>query len=74
MGIEGSKLVDMTIEAEGLLLFANNNDTQDFCRPIGGFNWKQEIVFDLSGEDAVITDTHIGHDLIANIAPRSNEA
>ena len=71
---DGGNKVKMTIEAEGLLLFANDSDTQDFCRPIGGFNWKQEIVFDLSGEDAVITDTHIGQDLIANIAPRSNEA
>ena len=33
-----------------------------------------QFVFDLSGKDAVITETHIGQDLIANIAPRSNEA
>jgi hypothetical protein len=40
------------IETEGLTVFANDEDLQDFTRPIGGFNWIQEIVFDLSGKDA----------------------
>ncbi len=71
---EDGKKATMQIEAEGMLLFAKDGEIQDFCRPIAGFTWKQEIVFDLGGEDAVITETHIGQDLIANIAPRSNEA
>ena len=47
---------------------------EDYSMPIGGFSWKQEIVFDLSGEDAVIAETHFGQDLTANIAQRANEA
>ena len=47
---------------------------EDYSMPIGGFSWKQEIVFDLSGEDAVITETNFGQDLTANIAQHANEA
>ena len=66
-------LAPMKIEAEGMLLFANDDDIRDFCRPIGGFVWHEDIVFDLSGEEAVITETHIGQDLIPNIAPPAME-
>ncbi len=66
---EGGKQVTMQIEAEGMLLFAKDGEIQDFCRPIAGFTWKQEIVFDLSGGEAVITGVHVGQDLLPNIAP-----
>ena len=70
---EDGKRVTMKIEAEGMLLFANDEDIRDFCRPIGGFVWKEDIVFDLSGEEAVITETRIGQDLIPDIAPPAKE-
>ena len=53
----------MTLENEGVVLFAKDGDIGFYCMPIGTFDWKQEIVFDLSGEEAVITDTHIGQGL-----------
>lgn len=70
---EDGKQVKMTIEADGLLLFATDEDIQDSCRPIAGFTWTQEIVFDLSGGEAVITGVHVGQDLLPNIAPPPGE-
>ena len=64
------KQVTLKIENDGLLLFATDENLRDFSRPIGGITWKQEIVFDLNGEDAVVTDTHIGQNLNPNIVPR----
>ena len=42
---------------------AKDGDIGFFCMPIGTFVWQQEVVFDLSGEEAVITDTHMSQDL-----------
>ena len=50
------------------LKFANG-EGMDYFTPISGFNWNQEIVFDLSGDDAVIKETHIGQELTPSLAP-----
>jgi hypothetical protein len=71
---EDQKSAKMTLVNECLLHFANGEEIEDYNMPIGGFSWKQEIVFDLSGEEAVIAETHFGQDLTANIAQRANEA
>jgi len=67
------KRATMTLENEGAVLFAKDGDIGFFCMPIGTFAWKHEIVFDLSGEDAVIIDTHVGQDLTVN-APNPEPA
>ena len=71
---EDRKSAKMTLVNECLLRFANGEEIEDYTMPIGGFSWKQEIVFDLSGEEAAIAETHFGQDLTANIAQRANEA
>ena len=71
---EDRKSAKMTLVNECLLRFANGEEIEDYTMPIGGFSWKQEIVFDLSGEEEVIAETHFGQDLTANIAQRANEA
>ena len=53
----------MTLKNEGAVLFAKDGDIGFFCMPIGTFVWQQEVVFDLSGEEAVITDTHMSQEL-----------
>ena len=60
---DDGKCATMTLKNEGVLFFAHDGDIGFFCMPIGTFAWQQEIVFDLSGEEAVIVDTHIGQDL-----------
>lgn len=71
---ENRKSAKMTLVNECLLKFANDEELEDYSMPIGGFSWKQEIVFNLSGEEAVIAETHFGQGLTANIAQRANEA
>ena len=70
----GKKSAKMTLVNECLLYFANGKEAEDYIMPIGGFSWKQEIVFDLSGEDAVITETHIGQEFNAIISSRADQA
>ena len=52
----------MTLAYDGLLLFANDGDIRDFNMSIGGFTWKPELVFDLSDDEAVMTDCHIAQE------------
>ena len=66
---EDQKSAKMTLMNNCLLYFANGEQLEDHAMPISSFSWKQEIVFDLSGDNAVIKETHIGQELTANIAP-----
>ena len=59
----------MRVEAEATLQFATDDDAQDFGKPIGIVNVIQELEFDLSGEEAVLTSTHIGQELKVDTSP-----
>jgi hypothetical protein len=36
-----------------------DSEIRDFNMPIGGLTWKQELLFDPSGNKAVMADCHI---------------
>ena len=67
--LDGGTHAKMRIEAESTLQFANDDDPQDFGKPIGIVNVIQELEFDLSGEEAVLTSAHIGQDLKVDFSP-----
>lgn len=57
------KSATVAVETSAYLKFGFKDAGEDAAYPVGGIDWKQEFVFDLSGPEAVLTNTHISQNL-----------
>ena len=57
------KSATVAIETPAFLKFGLKDAGEEAAYPVGGIAWKQEFVFDLSGPEAVLTNTHISQNL-----------
>lgn len=57
------KRATVAVETPAILTFGFKDAGEDAAYPVGGIDWKQEFVFDLSGPKAVLTNTHISQNL-----------
>lgn len=57
------KSATLSAETSGYLKFGFGSPDGDSPLPVGGIEWTQEFVFDLSGPKAVLSDARIGQNL-----------